>query len=181
MWRNLVAYRIIFIEIVGTRLRPEIVVGITADTLRIAGVDDVNQIYEPVAIVIIFREINLVGSSLGTSLADHLLEILVVTIRVIFSVIGRFLADGIWTYDVELWSEFAHAAFLEILLYRTVVDIFLVKYRSILARYCCAEISIEVMVEGGNGVAALELHILEIYQDNQRLGRSGMRKIGRGY
>ena len=172
LWHDFVACHIIFVEIVGTRLRPEIVVGIAADTLRIAGVDDVNQIYELVAIVIISREINLVGSSLGASLADHLLEILVVTLRVIRSVIGRFLADGIWTYDVELWGEFAHAAFLEILLYRTVVNIFLVEYRSILARYCCAEIGIEVMVESGNGIAALELHVLEIYQDNQRLGRS---------
>ena len=88
LWHDLVACHIIFIEIVGTRLRPEIVVGISADTLRIAGVNDVNQIYEPVAIVIIFREIHLVGSCLGASLADHLLEILVVTIRIICSVIG---------------------------------------------------------------------------------------------
>ena len=80
LWHDFVACHIIFVEIVGTRLRPEIVVGIAADTLRIAGVDDVNQIYELVAIVIISREINLVGSSLGTSFADHLLEILVVTL-----------------------------------------------------------------------------------------------------
>ena len=102
-------------------------------------------------------------------------------IFIICSIVCRFLTDSNWTYDVELWGELPHAAFLEILLYRTVVDIFLVEYRSILARYCCAEIGIEVMVESGNGIAALELHILEIYQDNQRLGRSCMRKIGWAY
>ncbi len=80
----------------------------------------VNQIYELVAIGIIFREINLVGN-LVAGLTDHLLEILICTILNIFiicSIVCRFLTDSNWTYDVELWGELTHAAFLEILLYR---------------------------------------------------------------
>ena len=120
----LLAVFVVAVESGGTRFRPETVGFIARNALGIAGVDDVYQIYDAIAVRIIFREIHLVVY-LVACLAEHLIvaqvDVIVVSVS---SVIGVSFVHGDRAHHIKLRDELSFAAELEVFSYRSIIGVF---------------------------------------------------------
>ena len=175
----LLAVFVVAVESGGSRFRPETIGVIARNALGIAGVDDVYQVYDAITVRIIFREIHL-AVYLFACLAEHLIVALVDVAAVsVFSIIGIVLAHGDRTHHIKLRGELSFAAELEVFSYGSIVGVswFLGIHGSIGLRSSFAHLGIEIVVEGGHWVAALEFQIREFNEDDQCLGTARMWEV----